>query len=258
MHISYWPPSWPFQQSLNEDLPTLCVQRVAWPTGQHSRTFAHINRGKSHWIELMQPAVDSYYEFLSRNGVSHPCCELCANNHCWPHCTSKKHFDRVYALARNCPLDWEQSRIGFIQQFQVADCIVRFNHLDGSIDALSVHSSIPDPLDPLEQPPPPSHPPPTGSSAPLGPLEQPPPPSYPPPTGSSEEPLAVPVSPASPLLEDGLRRATGAAPLPAHTTTGSRQTTPSPSTQFAPPQRAVLWHLRIAVDDDNSRLERAI
>ena len=50
------------------------------------------------------------------------------------------------------------------------------------------------------------------ASAPLVSLEQPPSPSYPPPTGSSEEPLAVPVSPASPLLEDGLHRAIGAAP----------------------------------------------
>ena len=302
MHISYWPPSWPSRQSLNEDSPAVCVQPVAWPSGQHSRTFSHINRGSSHWIELMRPNIDLLHAVLERNRVWYACCELCANKHCWFHCGSKNHYNRVYEHATDCPLDWEQSRTVFIQQFQVADCIVRFNHLDGSIDALSVHSSIPaPPLRPLEQPPTPSHPPPTGSRAPLRPLEQPPPPSYPPPNGSSaslapleqpppppsypppnvssaplapleqppppyyppptassEEPLAVPVSPASQLLLDGLRRATGAAPLPAHATTGSRQTTPSPSPQFEPPQRSVLWHLQIVVDDDNSKLERAI
>ena len=28
--------------------------------------------------------------------------------------------------------------------------------------------------------------------------------------------------------------------------------------EFEPPQRSVLWHLQIVVDDDNSKLERAI
>ena len=46
--------------------------------------------------------------------------------------------------------------------------------------------------------------------------------------------------------------------MPAHETTGSEQTTPSPSPQFEPPPRGASWHLQVVSDNDNSRLERAI
>ena len=291
-HLIHWPPSWPAQETLQEEAATVCVQPVSLlPEGQDAKSFPHMNQGKAHWMKVMAPPIDLYYEVLARNGVCYPVCELCRPNHagdfhCWPDCKSRNHWKNVWERIEEITLPWEQARNYFYQQFQVANLMVRFNHLDGSIDAEVISSW---------RPPPPACPLPWFSRADrLAQQQQPSPPSYPPPqhdrlqqdstgaTGSSEEHIgsSIPEQPpptrqndlapnprllGSPLgphhtaldqhphLEAGPDRAMGAAAFSVNDTTGIQQTTPpSPGPQFGP------WHLDVVLGNDNAGLERAI
>ena len=246
----------------------------------------------------MAPSIDLYYDFLTRNGVRHPQCELCSSRHCWPHCAGQNHYQNVVNLAEEISdtLPWAQARNHFYQHFQMADCMVRFNHLDGSIDACVVsHLQPPPPTFPLpyrsaaalqeslREPPPPSDPPPQQcrpqfAAPPLEFLERPPP-SYPPPhqgrlffaelgtasqpsdstaaTGSNEEHIG------SSARHDDLAPAPQVdltqPPLPPlDSTTPDDPWLHMGVASSQPPSLGAQWHLRVHLDDDDVGLERAI
>ena len=142
--MSSWtyPSGWPKPSDLDEGEIKVCVDpEFECIDGNNKATsLTNLNASskdpaKVHWRKCMETAVNGVFSALWCLDVKNVTCDLCPDKHSFEHCLSHRHFKRVYQFAENQDYFKCRQEKQMVQVWKVRGGGIRFNHLDGLVEA---------------------------------------------------------------------------------------------------------------------------
>lgn len=102
--------------------------------GGGTSNWSHLSEGPRHWKVVMMKPADAFAKMLRFFGAETHCRLCAASQGCWDtHCTSSTHFHSIYEAVEE---GHGMVREALWQQIHVVGGCVRYNHLDGEVQAL--------------------------------------------------------------------------------------------------------------------------